>query len=217
MCTLLPSGRSRYNLARIGLRCGCGFLKMIANVWSGIFCTSFKLAAQSRADWESVRVLNSYAALSTGWPSNHCLAILNRRILFNRVVLLSPRRSAAPPLPAILPDASLKASMITCRSACRNVDDGDMTVLKDFFRCVHGTFNSSPCVRITQRSIKFSSSRMFPGQSALTRASIAIFWIDRMHFCMRRERRDTKKWTSNGMSSRRSRRGGISIGNTLKR
>ena len=49
ICTLLPSRRSRHSLARIGVRCGCGFLKTIANLWSGIFCTPFKLAAQSRA------------------------------------------------------------------------------------------------------------------------------------------------------------------------
>ncbi len=43
-------------------------------------------------------------------------------ILFCRVVRLSPRRSAAPPLPAILPDAALSASKITLRSASWNVE-----------------------------------------------------------------------------------------------
>ena len=39
-------------------------------------------------------------------------------ILFWSVVRFSPRRSAAPPLPAILPEAAFKASIMTWRSAC---------------------------------------------------------------------------------------------------
>ena len=123
--------------------------------------------------------------------------IFSLRILFCSVVLLRPRRSAAPPLPAILPDESFRASRIACRSACSNVDAAMTTLLaEDLLSSVRGTFNSSPCVRITQRSMKFSSSRMFPGQSAFTKASMAGLGTDRIRFCMRRERRDTKKWTS---------------------
>ena len=48
--------------------------------------------------------------------------IPNFRILFCRVVRLSPRRSAAPLLPAILPEAARSALMITPRSACWNVE-----------------------------------------------------------------------------------------------
>jgi hypothetical protein len=50
------------------------------------------------------------------------------RILFWSVVRFSPRRSDAPPLPDILPDAAFNASTITCRSACSNVDDADPTL-----------------------------------------------------------------------------------------
>ena len=62
----------------------------------------------------------------------------------------------------------------------------------DRFSSARGTFNSSPGVSITQRSMKFSSSRMFPGQGAFTSASIAGFGIDRIRLCIRRDRRDTK-------------------------
>ena len=43
-------------------------------------------------------------------------------ILFWSVVRFSPRRSAAPPWPAILPETAFKAWMMTCRSACSKVD-----------------------------------------------------------------------------------------------
>jgi len=46
----------------------------------------------------------------------------SRRILFCRVVRFNPSRSAAPPLPAIRPDAALKASRITVHSACRKLE-----------------------------------------------------------------------------------------------
>src|SRR5271166_6726624 len=47
---------------------------------------------------------------------------LSRRILFCRVVRFRPRRSAAPPAPAILPEVAFRALMMACRSASWNVD-----------------------------------------------------------------------------------------------
>jgi len=69
----------------------------------------------------------------------------------------------------------------------------------------------------TARSIVFSSSRTLPGQSyccspASTPSSILSIFRPVRWACLR-----TKCSTSAGMSSRRSRRGGISIGMTLSR
>ena len=49
---------------------------------------------------------------------NDARVIPNFCILFCRVVRLSPRRSAAPPLPAILPEEAFNAFTIALRSAC---------------------------------------------------------------------------------------------------
>jgi len=49
-------------------------------------------------------------------------AMPSRRILCCRVVRFNPSRSAAPPWPATRPDAALRASTITCRSASANVE-----------------------------------------------------------------------------------------------
>src|SRR5208283_3583557 len=115
-------------------------------------------------------------------------------ILFWSVVRFSPRRSAAPPLPAILPDAAIKASIIACRSACSKLGTAEVTERTDgFFSSERRTFNSSPCVKITQRSMKFSSCRILPGQSAFTSASMACFGTDLTRFCISRECRKTKK------------------------
>jgi hypothetical protein len=47
--------------------------------------------------------------------------------------------------------------------------------------------------------------------------SITCLDIDLISFCILRDAFETKKLTSRGMSSRPSRRGGISIGKTLNR
>ena len=56
------------------------------------------------------------------------LPIPNRLILFCRVVRLRPRRSAAPPLPEICPDAAFNASRMTFRSASWKADTGVETL-----------------------------------------------------------------------------------------
>src|SRR5208282_1050751 len=72
-------------------------------------------------------------------------------ILFWSVVRFSPRRSAAPPWPAILPEAAIKASIMACRSACSKLGAAEATERTDgFFSSARGTFNSSPCVKMTQ-------------------------------------------------------------------
>ena len=74
-----------------------------------------------------------------------------------------------------------------------------------------------PFVRITALSIKFSSSLMFPGQSHRVRARMMSGGIVSIFLFSRRECLSTKYRTSSGMSSRRSRKGGIVIGKTLRR
>jgi hypothetical protein len=118
--------------------------------------------------------------------------MLSRRILFCSVVRFSPRRSAAAPGPEIRPDVAFNASMIACRSASWNVDTGEADRTHDFFSLASGTFNSSPCVKMTARSMKFSNSRTLPGYGALVNASIAGFGIDLMRFCIRLDNRETK-------------------------
>ncbi len=118
--------------------------------------------------------------------------MLSRRILFCSVVRFSPRRSAAAPGPEIRPDAAFNASMIACLSASWNVDTGEAYWTDDFLSSVSGTFNSSPCVRMTARSMKFSNSRTLPGHVVFVNASIARLGIDLMRFCIRPDNRETK-------------------------
>src|SRR4029077_1522499 len=54
-------------------------------------------------------------------------------ILFWSVVRFSPRRSAAPPWPAILPEAAIKASIMACRSACSKLGAAEATDRSDTF------------------------------------------------------------------------------------
>src|SRR5580765_7921070 len=71
------------------------------------------------------------------------------RILFCSVVRFSPRRSVAPLLPEILPDAAFKASIMIWRSASSKVDAPEETPCTTlFFSWFRGTFRSSYCVRI---------------------------------------------------------------------
>jgi Carboxypeptidase regulatory-like domain/TonB-dependent Receptor Plug Domain len=90
-------------------------------------------------------------------------------------------------------EAALSASMMACRSASWNVDAEPVRGARiALFSSAIGTFSSLPWVRMTARSMKFSNSRMFPGQAALIRASIACFGIVLICFCIRRARRETK-------------------------
>ena len=142
-----------------------------------------------------------------------------RRILFCSVVRFNPSRSAAPFFTAIRPDAPLKASTITLHSACRKLEvDAATKIISEEVRSSDiDTSNSSPRVRMTARSMKFANSLTFPFQGQLVNVSIACLGTDLICFRIRAENFETKKLTSNGISSRRSRSGGISIGKTLNR
>src|SRR5215469_4310541 len=113
------------------------------------------------------------------------LAIPRRRILFCRVVRFNPSRSAAPPLPAIRPDAALKASIITEDSAWRNVEGAPKTTLvsDEVGSSETGISSSSPRERMTARSIKFANSLMFPFHGQLVSISIARLGMD--FICLR--------------------------------
>ena len=77
--------------------------------------------------------------------------------------------------------------------------------------------STAPVERITERSIQFCSSRMLPGHECRARASMNSSEMAVTRFRMRAAQSIAKWWTSKGMSSRRSRSGGSSIGNTLSR
>src|ERR1035441_2844996 len=79
------------------------------------------------------------------------------------------------------------------------------------------TCSSSPRERMTARSMKLASSRTFPGHALFVRASMVALGMEVICLPMRRENFDTKKFTSSGIEPKRSRRGGISIGETLER
>src|SRR5271165_2387763 len=133
-----------------------------------------------------------------------------RRILFWRVVRFNPSRSAAPPLPAIRPAAARNASMITLDSACLKLE-GELiatTTSEEVGRAAIGTSSSSPRVTITARSMKFANSRMLPFHGQFVSTSRACLDIDEICFRIRAANFETKKLTSSGISSRRSRRGG---------
>jgi hypothetical protein len=89
------------------------------------------------------------------------------RILFCSVDRCKPRRSAAPPLPDIFPDAAFRASTIACRSTSLNVESGGAVRTSDRLTSGLGTFNSSPAVTITQRLVPAIDRRWWLGILAL--------------------------------------------------
>src|SRR5262249_7800548 len=71
--------------------------------------------------------------------------------------------------------------------------------------------------RMTARSIRFWSSRTFPGQEEEVKAAIVSGGMRRIDLRIRLAKSFTK-WNINwGMSSDRSRNGGSSMGNTFRR
>jgi hypothetical protein len=96
-----------------------------------------------------------------------CKAVCSIDTQFSHLILqgraFEPRRSAAPAVPAILPEAARSALMITSRSARWNVE---IVVISggEAISSPVGTFSSSPCDRSTARSMKFANSRTFPLQ-----------------------------------------------------
>ena len=76
-------------------------------------------------------------------PEYSARPMFSLRILFWSVVRFSPRRSAAPSLPAILPEAAFNASIMACLSARSKVDVVEATERSDtLWSSAYGTFNS---------------------------------------------------------------------------
>src|SRR5439155_246220 len=71
--------------------------------------------------------------------------------------------------------------------------------------------------RITARSMRYSSSRIFPGHGYRIKASIVSEGIVSIVLFIRRAKCCTKWRTNRGTSSARSRSGGTRSGNTFKR
>ena len=80
------------------------------------------------------------------------------------VVRLSPIRAAAPPAPPTRPAVSFKMRTISSRSFHSRVPAARTGGASSLLSSLSGTCSVVPRVRITARSMKFSSSRMFPGQ-----------------------------------------------------
>jgi hypothetical protein len=132
------------------------------------------------------------------------------------VVRLSPIRSAAPFAPPTRPLVSLRTRRILSRSSNFSIDAG--VAFKESSGS-SGIAISSLSVRLstTARSTRFSSSRTLPGQCQ--RGSLRMDAVETLSifFCIRRAYFCVKYFTSNGMSSGRSRKGGIRIGTTFRR
>src|SRR5262245_36125191 len=162
--------------------------------------------------WEVSKLRHQPRQVSTTYDTSTRLmpSFFMREI---RVVRLSPRRTAAPFGPPTRPSVSRSV-----RTICSRSDEADTT--DPFIAEVPslnsdaGTFSALPRVRITARSMKFSSSRTFPGQCHPFKRFIAPAGIVSIRFSMRRAYFWVKCRTSKGISSGLSRSGGIRMGNT---
>jgi hypothetical protein len=133
-----------------------------------------------------------------------------------RVVRGIPKRCAAPVAPATRPFVAFRIRTMSSRSPASRVPLRGIALVP-WVSSSNGTCSAEPRVKMTERSIMFSSSRMFPGQlqaASFFIAGAGIVWmalfIRRLYFCV-------KYRTRRGMSSGRSRRGGMRMGNTLSR
>src|SRR6266404_5476130 len=102
-----------------------------------------------------------------------------------RVVRLIPMRAAAPSGPATRPFVIFRTRMASSRSFASRVPATGV-VLPLLLSSPIGACNALPWVRITERSMKFSSSRMFPGQCQLESFLMDTAGIDSILFCIRR-------------------------------
>src|SRR6266851_7974786 len=93
------------------------------------------------------------------------------RIFVMRVVRLSPSFAAAPYGPPTTQLVSRRVLMMSARCASFRVRTTPSRVSWLVSSAI-GARSSLPFVRITDRSIKFCSSRIFPGQSYLMMAAI---------------------------------------------
>ena len=120
------------------------------------------------------------------------------------VVRFNPNRMAAPRSPPICPWLFRKARRMCSRSVASRVSSMLSSSVQIGSNSLNGDTSTEPCVRITDRSIKFSSSRTFPGQFHPVNASMVFFGMLVIDLFIRRANFCTKCSTSSGMSSRRS-------------
>ncbi len=149
------------------------------------------------------------------------LLILSERIFDSRVDAGILSWAAAPDGPETRPPVAANAASIASLSCagdfwaigpppCRGEEDPTESQLGS-------TEKTSVSQTMTDRSMTFCSSRMFPGQAYDSNSSRVLFSMVPIFFPDFREKRWMKYSISLGMSSLRSRRGGVSIGNTFKR
>jgi hypothetical protein len=101
---------------------------------------------------------------------NSCREIPSFCIFDCRVVRFRPNRAAAPSTPGIIPRVSRKTRAMCSRSAASSVATSRL-VSAPVRNSASGGRSTVPCVRITERSIRFSSSRTFAGQCQFIRPS----------------------------------------------
>src|SRR5258708_7429626 len=160
-----------------------------------------------------VRLIAIRAAAPSGPPT--------RPFVSRRTRMISSRSFSSNSLAALLVVPLLISLIVSLTireiSSCEPLLFGVEDSTLDLRNSVIGTSSDLPRVRITARSTKFSSSRMFPGHSQFVRVFIADAGIVSMCFCIRLANFWTKKRTSKGISSLRSRNGGMRMGNTFRR
>src|SRR5262249_21620547 len=136
-------------------------------------------------------------------------------ILEMRLVLGSPSRTAAPSGPPITHLVASNVRKIIKRVQSLNVTDEELWVVA--FRGSPGApanvggiglGSTSSFDRMTALSMRFWSSRTFPGQEYEMNAAIVSGGISRIDLRMRLEKASTKWETNNGTSSDRSLNGG---------
>src|SRR5258708_7682537 len=102
-----------------------------------------------------------------------------------RVVRLISIRAAAPSVPATRPSVIFSTRTISSRSFASRVPATGV-VLPLLLSSPIGACSDVPWVRITERSMKFSSSRIFPGQCQLESFLMAAAGIDSISLFIRR-------------------------------
>src|SRR5258705_405503 len=110
------------------------------------------------------------------------------------------------------------ARMMCWRSTFSKVSINDESSTVSSARSIESSICTiGPLANTTARSMTFCNSRMFPGQAYLVRLSIDFCDTPRISLPRFLPNRLRKKFTKSGMSSRRSRSGGTSSGNTFRR
>jgi hypothetical protein len=150
-------------------------------------------------------------------------------ILSISVVRFNPSCEAAPFFPPITHPVASNVWRIRTRSDSRSVlgtagleslgvcTAAEEAVVDRGPAAGSGFGSISSFAKITARSIRFCSSRIFPGQDYDLNAAIVCGGMESICLPIRRLNVSTKWFTSSGMSSWRSRRGGREIGKTLRR